>query len=81
MTTAEELTRELDEIRASLQTKALAPADLDQLREHLAAIERKLNASPTKPRRNILDLDGLGMEMWRSIDTEEYLKRERDSWR
>jgi hypothetical protein len=40
-----------------------------------------LSDKPERPRRDILELDGLGMELWRSIDVDEYLRKERDSWR
>jgi plasmid stability protein len=30
--------------------------------------------------RSILELRGLGKEMWREIDVAEYIRGERDSW-
>ena len=45
------------------------------LHELLALIEGQ------RPReRSILELDGLGAELWREIDVDEYLRRERESW-
>lgn len=29
---------------------------------------------------SILDLQGLGKELWKDIDAAEYVRRERDSW-
>ena len=33
-----------------------------------------------KPKRSILELRGLGKEVWRGIDAQEYVNQERDSW-
>jgi hypothetical protein len=32
------------------------------------------------PKRSIMELHGLGAEMWRSIDTEEYVRQLRAEW-
>jgi hypothetical protein len=52
----------------------------DQLRllEELAGILRRQDVD--QKRRSILELQGLGKEVWRDIDPEEYVDRERDSW-
>ncbi len=31
-------------------------------------------------RRSILELDGLGQEIWQGIDAQMYINEERDSW-
>lgn len=31
-------------------------------------------------RRSLLELDGLGAEIWRGLDAQEYVNHERDSW-
>ncbi|MGD2247066.1 MAG: hypothetical protein PVF58_01580 [Candidatus Methanofastidiosia archaeon] len=36
--------------------------------------------SKVKKNRSILELEGLGKEIWESIDAQEYVNRERDSW-
>ena len=33
-----------------------------------------------KPKRSILELSGLGKEIWHGIDAQEYVDRERNSW-
>jgi hypothetical protein len=50
----------------------------EQLRllEELSIIVR----SKSKKKRSILELEGLGKEVWESIDAQEYVDRERDSW-
>ncbi len=29
---------------------------------------------------NICDIEGLGKEIWQDIDTDEYIRKERESW-
>ena len=52
----------------------------DQLRllEELAAIVR--NQVLSQPRQSILDLQGLGKEIWLDVDAQEYVDQERASW-
>ena len=33
-----------------------------------------------KTKRSILELEGLGKEMWQKTDTDEYIGKERDAW-
>jgi hypothetical protein len=33
-----------------------------------------------QPKRSILELEGLGKEIWNGIDAGEYVNQERDSW-
>ena len=33
-----------------------------------------------KPKRHILELEGLGEEIWHGIDAQEYVNQERNSW-
>ena len=50
----------------------------EQLRllEELSTIVK----SKSKKKRSILELEGLGKEVWESIDAQQYVDRERDSW-
>ncbi len=53
----------------------------EEQRELAAEIKRRLStpAPPTK-RRSLLELRGLGKEIWSGVDVREYLRKERDSW-
>ena len=31
-------------------------------------------------KRSILELEGLGADLWRKLDVETYIRQERDSW-
>jgi hypothetical protein len=35
---------------------------------------------PSEPQHSILELRGLGKEIWQGIDAQEYVKNERASW-
>ncbi|HLP46898.1 MAG TPA: hypothetical protein VK469_13170 [Candidatus Kapabacteria bacterium] len=44
---------------------------------HLIKISESLE---TKKERSLLDLKGLGKEIWETIDSDTYLEQERNSW-
>ncbi len=47
----------------------------------LAEIANQLRADSRPERnRNIMELEGLGQEIWAGIDAQEYVNRERNSW-
>ncbi len=47
----------------------------------LAEIANQLRAdSRPERKRNIMELEGLGQEIWVGIDAQEYVNRERYSW-
>jgi hypothetical protein len=63
---------------------ALAIAGSLPAEEKLALIRALLSqtesASQASHKRSILELRGLGAEVWGEIDAQEYVQRERDSW-
>ncbi len=56
----------------------LAPEDQLRLLEDLAALVRR--QITTRVRHSILELQGLGKEIWQGIDVDDYLEQERLSW-
>jgi hypothetical protein len=60
------------------RVQRLAPADQLRLLEELAALVRRQVTA--QKRRSILELEGLGKEVWQGIDAQEYVDRERASW-
>jgi hypothetical protein len=58
--------------------RRLTSSDQLRLLEELAGILRRQEA--TQRRRSILELQGLGKEIWRDIEPQEYIDRERNSW-
>lgn len=56
----------------------LGPAEQLRLLEDLAHWVRQ-EIAPARHRR-ILELEGLGAEIWEGIDAQEYVRQERASW-
>ena len=57
--------------------EALEPAD--QLRL-IAELTSRLSGTLGGKARSLLELEGLGQEIWQGVDVDEYLRRERSSW-
>jgi len=58
--------------------KQLAPRQQKQLLDSLSDL---VNQHPDEPeKRSILELQGLGKEIWKNIDTDKYIDQERNSW-
>jgi hypothetical protein len=85
MTTKRDVDLQVDlqivELQNVLRRKRLTEDDWEQVRAALEKIEELLAEKPDLPKRSIMELQGLGAEMWRAIDVDAYLKQERDSWR
>jgi hypothetical protein len=60
------------------QVQQLLPEEQLKLIEDLAVILRQ--RIPSKPKHSILELKGLGKEVWEGVDVDEYIRQERDSW-
>lgn len=60
------------------QVENLTPSEQLRLLEELAVMVRRRML--VKPKRSILELEGLGKETWRGIDAQEYVNQERASW-
>jgi prevent-host-death family protein len=61
-----------------VQVRELDLASQLRLMEEVAALVRHRVAA--QPRHSILELQGLGKEIWEGIDAQEYVERERASW-
>ena len=61
------------------QVERLTP---DEQRQLIKDIEAMLHREVTpKHRHSILELEGLGKEIWEGLDAQEYVNEERRSWR
>ncbi len=60
------------------EIKELDLSDQLRLLEEMAAIIRN-NANPHKT-RSILELQGKGKDIWKNLDAQEYIDKERSSW-
>jgi len=50
------------------------------VRQHLARQPLAGQSLVRRPRRSILELRGLGKEIWEDIDAQDYVEQERASW-
>ncbi len=69
MTTYQEVRRQIESLTLDEQMR---------LMQELALIVSY--RTPAKSKRNIMELEGLGKDIWRGIDAQEYVDRERQSW-
>jgi hypothetical protein len=65
-----------DQAKRSVQALGLA----DQLRLIAELVGRLSDEIDRRPRRSLLELQGLGKGVWQSVDVDEYLRQERSSW-
>lgn len=61
-----------------LKVGNLTPDEQLRLLEELASLVRR-RVTP-KPKRSIMELEGLGKEIWQGVDAKEYVDQERTSW-
>lgn len=60
------------------RARQLTPDEQLELLEELAAMVRQ--KFTVKPKHSIMELKGLGKEIWEGIDVEKYIEEERSSW-
>jgi hypothetical protein len=60
------------------QIENLTPNEQLLLLEELAVVVRRRMF--VKPKRSIMELQGLGKETWDGLDAQEYVNQERASW-
>jgi hypothetical protein len=64
------------EVRRQIETLTLD--EQKQLMKELASIVSHRKTVDCK--RSIMDLEGLGKDIWQGIDAQEYIDQERQSW-
>jgi hypothetical protein len=72
------LLRRLEALRRAVEEEDIPEGILRSIYEELHAIDRLF--PPGVKTHSIMELEGLGADYWRSIDVEEYLRVERESW-
>ena len=69
MATYQEIRRQIEGLTRDEQLRLL---------EELATIVR--HRTPLKPKRSIMELEGLGKDIWQGMDAQQYVDQERLSW-
>lgn len=72
------LTSTYEEVLDKVQR--LTPDEQLRLLEDLAAIIRGRIKNTAEPVHSLLELEGLGEEVWEGIDPQKYIEEERRSW-
>ena len=62
---------------AKKSVEALAPADQRRL---IGELVSGLSGNMDGRSRSLLELEGLGQDVWQGVDVDEYLRREPSSW-
>lgn len=60
------------------QIRKLDPTEQAELLQELVEIIK--HQSPERGKHSILELQGLGAEIWAGIDAQEYVRQEREAW-
>ena len=60
--------------------RQLSPDEQLLLLEKLAALVRQQITIKEEPLHSFLELEGLGQEIWKGVEAQEYVNQERDSW-
>lgn len=66
-----------DEIVETIST--LEPQEQVDLLEVLSSVLKK-SLMQKENEHSLLELEGLGADVWKKVDVEGYISRERDSW-
>ena len=61
------------------RVQRLSPDDQLRLLEDVASLVRRQVTTQAR-RRSILELQGLGKEIWQDIDAQDYIDQERATW-
>jgi hypothetical protein len=58
----------------------LDPIALTKFLEDLTSVARNVKQQTPQYAQNIMELEGLGQEIWQGLDAQAYVNQERDSW-
>ncbi|MGD9159754.1 MAG: hypothetical protein PVG39_15170 [Desulfobacteraceae bacterium] len=62
--------------------KGITSLSIDEQLKLIKALSSAIQTSSRKKetKKNIMELEGLGAQIWQGIDAQEYVRRERESW-
>jgi hypothetical protein len=78
--TKAELLEELEAISAALRNRELSDASIQRLTQSVRELKREIANPRVYDPARLRELKGLGKDLWRSIDVDEYIRQERASW-
>ena len=80
MTTIDDVVRQIEELQVALRERDLTPHELEEISAELTRLKERIGVRG-EDLEGLRALKGLGKEIWRSIDVDEYIRKERHSWR
>ena len=76
-----ELLEELASLTSAIKQRELSDAEIERVSADVKRLCENVETSPPIERkRDLRDLKGVGKDLWRAIDVDEYIRQERDSW-
>ena len=63
------------------RAQKLSPEEQEQLLDELESLIHPRSSRNKEAVHSLLELEGLGAEVWKGIDPQKYLEEERRSWR
>jgi hypothetical protein len=83
MTRAQELGEKLEEVKKRLEQLEISDPDAQILSEQIDRLLEMVSNPERAPERarSIMEWWGVGKEFWGKMDVDEYIRKERESWR
>jgi hypothetical protein len=78
--TKAELLEELESLSNTVRDKRLTERQIEDASTRVQELKQVLDSDVELDPSRLRELKGLGKEIWRSMDVDEYIKQERDSW-
>jgi hypothetical protein len=64
-----------------IYTRHIRPLSAEDRKRLLALLTRDLRASPDEQKtRSLMELEGVGAELWEGVDAQEYVNKLREEW-
>ena len=80
MTSTRHLGERLEALGKRLQDLDLPDPMVEKLGEEIGKLDQMVTSSTPKT-RGVLEWWGVGKDFWRKMDVDEYIRKERESWR
>jgi hypothetical protein len=80
MDTVKTISAQVERLPLRLQEEVLHFVRNLTVRNRIKISEKACSCDTEKPRRSIMELRGLGKELWKDTSVKEHINAERDAW-
>ena len=80
MDTVKTISAQVERLPLRLQEEVLHFVRHLVLRNKVETEGKKLDSGTVQPRRSIMELRGLGRQLWKDTSVKDYINAERDAW-